>query len=208
MRIVKRCVLIAVISFLVLFIVTFPFSYLILGSYIDYLFEPCPPEPAVKYGEFPFQLKYEINGKEIAVEDTVVVEFDGFKRTGQIGGTRRRLWKSYLKNNNAEWYSNNTDVQPFSEVEVVLMKIDEKTRVCFLLGSSSYYMNDPASSTDEKDQEFYRFPEANYSINKIDYDGNEILYRPRVGVNELWEKYKIKLLSWEHSEPIKNEFIE
>lgn len=206
MRIVKRCVLIAVISFLVLFIVTFPFSYLILGSYIDYLFEPCPPEPAVKYGEFPFQLKYEINGKEITVEDTVVFEFDGFKRTST--GLRHRRWKSYLKNNNAEWYSDNTDVQPFSEVEVVLMKIDEKTRVCFLLGSSSYYMNDPASSTDEKDQEFYRFPEANYSINKIDYDGNEILYRPRVGVNELWEKYKIKLLSWEHSEPIKNEFIE
>lgn len=206
MRIVKRCVLIAVISFLVLFIVTFPFSYLILGSYIYYLFEPCPPEPAVKYGEFPFQLKYEINGKEITVEDTVVFEFDGFKRTST--GLRHRRWKSYLKNNNAEWYSDNTDVQPFSEVEVVLMKIDEKTRVCFLLGSSSYYMNDPASSTDEKDQEFYRFPEANYSINKIDYDGNEILYRPRVGVNELWEKYKIKLLSWEHSEPIKNEFIE
>ena len=206
MRIVKRCVLIAVISFLVLFIVTFPFSYLILGSYIDYLFQTCPPEPAVKYGEFPFQLKYEINGKEITVEDTVVFEFDGFKRTST--GLRHRRWKSYLKNNNAEWYSDNTDVQPFSEVEVVLMKIDEKTRVCFLLGSSSYYMNDPASSTDEKDQEFYRFPEANFSINKSDYDGHEILYRPRVGVNELWEKYKIKLLSWEHSEPIKNEFIE
>lgn len=206
MRNVKRCVLIAVISFLVLFIVTFPFSYLILGSYIYYLFEPCPPEPAVKYGEFPFQLKYEINGKEITVEDTVVFEFDGFKRTST--GLRHRRWKSYLKNNNAEWYSDNTDVQPFSEVEVVLLKIDEKTRVCFLLGSASYYMNDISYNGAEEDQEFYRFPEANYSINKIDYDGNEILYRPRVGVNELWEKYKIKLLSWEHSEPIKNEFIE
>ena len=179
---------------------------MLFRSYIDYLFEPCPPEPAVKYGEFPFQLKYEINGKEITVEDTVVFEFDGFKRTST--GLRHRRWKSYLKNNNAEWYSDNTDVQPFSEVEVVLLKIDEKTRVCFLLGSPSYYMNDPTYSVSEIGEEFYRFPEANYSINEIDYDGNEILYRPRVGVNELWEKYKIKLLSWEHSEPIKNEFIE
>ena len=206
MRIVKRCVLIAVISFLVLFIVTFPFSYLILGSYIDYLFEPCPPEPAVKYGEFPFQLKYEINGKEITVEDTVVFEFDGFKRTST--GLRHRRWKSYLKNNSIEWCADDPDVVPNVKTEIVLLKIDEKTRVCFLLGSASYYMNDISYNGAEEDQEFYRFPEANYSINKIDYDGNEILYRPRVGVNELWEKYKIKLLSWEHSEPIKNEFIE
>ena len=206
MRIVKRFIIIAVILFIVLFIVTFPFSYLFLGSYIYYLFEPCPPEPTVKYGEFPFQLKYEINGKEITVNDAVVFEFDGFKRTGT--GLRERRWKSYLKNNSVAWNTNDSAVQSNDRIEIVLKEIDEKTRVCFLVGSASYYMNDPTNSTDEKYQEFYRFPEANYSINKIDHDGNEYLYWPRVGVKELWEKYKIKLLSWEHSEPIKNEFIE
>ena len=39
---------------------------------------PAPPLPEITYGEFPFRLEYELNEKLHVIEDTLIVEFDGF----------------------------------------------------------------------------------------------------------------------------------
>ena len=36
-----------------------------------------PPQPQITYGEFPFWVEYEINGKIIKVEDIIICEYDG-----------------------------------------------------------------------------------------------------------------------------------
>lgn len=182
----KKFILITVsiVLFLILgiFIITFPFSAI---SIYPLLFAEKPPEPTIKYSEFPFQLEYEINGKKFNIKDTLICEFGGFKLSET--GEKRRCWKSYLKNNDVEWYTEQWYTRDTfaEEVEIVLLKIDEKTRISFLLGSASYYMNDSTyingmtNDEAEKLQEFYRFPDANYSINKFNVEKDkEILYRP------------------------------
>ncbi len=202
----KTIFILGIIIFLIVFILGFPFTCIMI---YPLLFAPDPAEPVIKYGEFPFRLEYEINGKKEVVQNTLVCELDGFRRLGT--GYKARRWKSYLKNNSIEWLRGKNNDE---ELEIVLLKIDEKTRISFLVGSSYYYMNDPeygssliSYNLEDDTQEFYMFPGANYSIDEINEEGNEILYRPRISAKELWEKYKIKLLNWEHSKPIKNEFI-
>ncbi|MCQ4936305.1 hypothetical protein [Anaerotignum propionicum] len=38
---------------------------------------PDPPVPKITHGEFPFRLEFEIDGKTVVVEDTLICEYDG-----------------------------------------------------------------------------------------------------------------------------------
>ncbi|WP_422660515.1 hypothetical protein ACK8P5_08545 [Paenibacillus sp. EC2-1] len=60
-----------------------------------------PPKPAYTYGEFPFYLEYEIDGQVKTVEDTVIVEFDGFGLSEGSGG-KYVQWKKSLASGNKE----------------------------------------------------------------------------------------------------------
>lgn len=60
-----------------------------------------PPKPAYTYGEFPFHLEYEIDGQVKTVEDTVIVEFDGFGLSEGSGG-KYIQWKRSLASGNKE----------------------------------------------------------------------------------------------------------
>lgn len=85
-----------VIGFLMLVVVlftAFPFLGINLSIYLDTLLQPNPPKPAIKYGEFPFKLEYELNGELIVIEDTLICEYDGIK---MVGGQKERSWTSRL----------------------------------------------------------------------------------------------------------------
>ena len=62
--------------------------------YLGIAFSPDPPRPEITRGEFPFRLEYEIDGKRVVIEDTLICEFDGFGMNEGAG--KYRKWKGRL----------------------------------------------------------------------------------------------------------------
>ena len=134
-----------------------------------------PPSPQIKYGEFPFRLEYEINGQRVVVEDTLICQYTGLR--WDMTGTHR-TWKKYLSSDK------NKD-------DIVLLKINEKTSICYGVGSAKFYMGDDGIAN---------FPTYYYTKKPGGYSSGW------VSENELLEKYGIKIISWEFSDPIVNTF--
>jgi len=163
----------------------------IMGRFLT----PNPPEPRIKYGEFPFKLEYEIDGERYVIEDTLICEYDGIKWNEGTGKSRK--WKSYLA----------------SGGNIVLLKeVSLVKKIFYYPGPASYYMGDRLNPYE------HSFPDASYieregSITSWDIL-NEIqiieqyglLNRNRINEKELLDKYNIKLINWEYTEPIVNSF--
>ena len=56
------------------------------------------PNLVQKTGEFPYKLVYRINGEEISLEDTIVIEFEDFEYNPEVGEPNYS-WNMYLKRN-------------------------------------------------------------------------------------------------------------
>jgi len=146
------------------------------------MFYPDPPRPEITYGEFPFRLEYEINGKRVIVEDTVICKFDGIG--WNEGWGKYRKWVEYLASNN-------------KEDSVLLMIVDSKTKLYYTTGSARYYMGDwePGMYNPE------------YTIVRYDaFFATNWGLSGWVPKDELSNKYGIKIISFEPSEPIVNTF--
>lgn len=150
------------------------------------------PKPEITYGEFPFKLTYELDGEIKTIEDTIICEFDGFEVVGEAG--KYRKWKIYTKSTGERMISlfdlrsNNT----FTEWGQKVLEL------CFDPGSAEYYMGDVGNRQSAGNlckwiDYLYILPDGKtgYSAFKLD---------------EAWEKFKIKLISWEVSPPIQNSF--
>ncbi|USB32453.1 hypothetical protein [Paenibacillus sp. YPG26] len=111
---------------------------------------PNPTRPSITYGEFPFQLEYELDGKRMIIEDILICEFDGFGT--DEGRGKYRKWKQRL-------------------------------------ASGSKGENDSS------------FPNAIV----ISRDGR-FTTESGIRAEQLLEQYHIKLLSWNASQPITNNF--
>jgi len=149
---------------------------------------PNPPRPSITHGEFPFHLVYEINGKQVTVDDTVVCDYDGIGMNEGIG--KYRKWKEHLANgnNNAASTTVGGSVVYYG---VLLLKINDTT-VYYDVGTPDYYMGDIHSDVD-------------YSPGVVREDGS-FYSGGSVDDKELWDKYKIKIINWTHAPPIKNTF--
>lgn len=177
-----------VIGLVVLLVVILIAAFTVLpwaAMYVGIQLSSNPPKPEITYGEFPFRLTYELNGKTKVIEDAVICEFDGFEQWGEAG--KYRKWKSRLKSGNEQ---------------VTLLKVDETMELYFSYGNPEFYMNDS-----QHGRAGDRF---DYNPNVIDYvkweNGQE--RHSAMLANEAWEKYKIKLISWDYTPPIKNSFKE
>ena len=137
------------------------------------------PEPQIKEGEFPFEIVYEIDGKIITVNDVYVCEFDGFVWNKGIGKHRR--WKGYLKRSGTE--------------ELVLLE-DGDLKFAVSVGSPEYYMSDPDCAYSDNTPTIYY-------IKSNEFGGTT---SGTLDIEPLLEQYKLKLISWEFSEPIQNLF--
>ena len=135
-----------------------------------------PPIPQIKYGEFPFRLEYEINGRGVVVEDTLIIKYDGIKTSVSTGKSIK--WKAYLASNK-------------KESNILLLKIDEKTGVYYCVGDPKFYMGDGGIA---------HFPVY------IQYKSGNHVSIGGPPDDELLERYGIKIISWEFSDPIVNTF--
>lgn len=65
---------------------------------IGFVFEliiPDPPTPEIQYGEFPFEIVYEMDGKIYEISDTIVFEYIGVENVSLI--RHERDWHHYFK---------------------------------------------------------------------------------------------------------------
>ena len=139
---------------------------------------PDPPKPQITSGEFPFELVYSLDGEISTVNDVFVCEYDGIGMNEGVG--KYIEWKSYLKSTKEE--------------NLVLFEDENKKIICGI-GSPNYYMG----NTENCDMD-------TVIPNLVIYeDYGEITSSHALSQEEM-ESYKIKLISWKFSNPIKNTY--
>ncbi len=188
---------------LVFLYVIFPFGI----SWVGNIFLDNPMLPKTEYGEFPCRLVYEINGEQKVIEDTIVCEFDGYGQRSEAGQYRK--WKTHMKNQKEELSSKQTGNADNNFVAITLLDLrnddicDELGRkvleLYFYGGSGHYYMNDTLGFHDREAQDF---SDVGYSYNAVDGTIGHSAFK----ADEAYERFKIKLISWEAAPPIQNEF--
>lgn len=153
---------------------------------------PNPPKPEVTYGEFPFRLIYELDGETKVIRDTVICEFDGFERHGEAG--KYRKWKYHLKSGDKH----------VTLLNVAELKIEDRwgnqiLELYFHPGNAEYYMDDDVERKkifgEISNMVSYTYQANDGSIGFSAFPSDEVE-----------NKYKIRLITWEPSPPIKNTF--
>lgn len=180
-------ILLLIITLVIIIILNFPWIliYLEIQSMQD------PLKPEITYGEFPFRLTYEIDGQIIVVEDTLICEYDGVGSDEGRGKFRR--WRSYLASGKSE---------------IVLLEVQNPVAdwggkpliqiIYYNPGAAGYYMGDMGEGVVYT----HSFPNA---TNYREYEGGS-KGRGIIDAEELYDKFKIKLLEWEYTQPIENTF--
>lgn len=188
----KKMILIIGMCIVSLIILIGIFHLLVISGAV-FSFGANPKKPAITYGEFPFKLVYEIDGKKKLIEDTIVCEFDGFVNYGTAGKVRR--WKTTLKSGNEQLTLLN--LYPLKETNELGQTVLE---LYFYYGTAAYYMGDKTNPFARDAQGFdyvsYEFKTADGKIGKSGYESEEA-----------YKKFNIRLISWEVSEPIQNKFL-
>ena len=148
------------------------------------------PKPEITYGEFPFTLKYELDGEIKVLEDTIICEFDGFKVIGEAG--KFRQWKTKIKSGGEKiilWDTQQLDIRDDFGRKIL--------EFYFSYGNGEYYMGDEYNSSNGEINSW-----IDYTYKNDDGTTGGSAYKSDVAC----EKYKIRLISWEVSPPITNSF--
>ena len=186
------CICIFVVAFSIFVLPWLLIAVIPIGDNTEYV-------PEITYGEFPFKLVYEIEGKEFTIEDTLICKYNGY---GKNEGTGKYIrWKT-------EFASGNKRIVLFemSGLELSISKrLDynaEKasqytTHVHYDVGAPEYYMG----SATNKIEQLGSFPNARLFIEKKG-KGSDL----HITAQNLLDKYNIELISWDHAEPIENTF--
>lgn len=145
---------------------------------VTWLFTPNPPRPEITYGEFPFELVYEIDEEVVTVTDTFICKYDGIGMNEGVG--KYREWKGYIQGTGQE------GIKLFEEEGVIIW--------CYI-GDPKYYMGEVkylnADCIPNVVKEYPYLSGTSYTGLKAD---------------ELWELYNIRIISWQFSDPVENSF--
>ena len=170
------------ITIAIAFVVVIWLGIHILGGYL--LLGSRPPAPSITRGEFDFRLEYEMNGERIVIEDTIIVEFDGFS-TDAGAMAWYRTWRLHLASDRQAEH-------------LLLLVLDDGRRMYYNLGNPNYYMSDMSVE--------WSPPYFNGVF--IIQPGMNTSRENREGLTHvaLYEDFGIRLISWEHDPPITNTF--
>lgn len=180
-----------VLSICVIIFLIFSLPWLILA--FDTWISPDPEEPTVKYGEFPYELVYEVDGEEVRIHSTVVFEYDGVKYNEGAG--KYNSWKS--DHINAE---DSVEFELYNDSPLLFdanMDGIGYVKISFYIGELWYYMG--------LDSADYYSPGDYYSKNGIS-PGDIIMYYPggvkALSDEELKELFGIVVKEKHLSDPI------
>ena len=152
------------------------------------LFLPSPPKPQITYGEFPISIIYEVDGITKVINDSIICEFDGFELRGEAG--KYRKWKTYLKSGN----------------ERLVLLQGEDAGVTFEISASyglaDYYMGDYSRQSKEA---YETAMTTDRYLGFIQWE-NGVQTGRSILKDEVLEKYKLKVIDVQYSQPIENTF--
>ena len=152
------------------------------------VFSNPPPEPAVQYAEFPFNLVYELDGENIEVVDVYVCEYDGVAFTSN--GWMRK-WKGYVKST--------------GENDLFITS-NEGKKIYFMVGLPAECMGDSSNKREWAETGLWHrtaLEDYAYESEKTE-DGYE--WQRIISAEDLLSKYNVKFISFEHAAPIENTF--
>ncbi|PZD97224.1 hypothetical protein DNH61_03810 [Paenibacillus sambharensis] len=141
---------------------------------------PEPPRPEITYGEFPITLVYELKGERKEIKDAVICEFDGFGANEATG--KFREWKMKLES---------------GQEEITLLRIDDSEQIYSPSGFCHYYMDDLSEGVS--------YDPASLKAALLVKRGGSVM-TSRISEKELFDKYNIKLISSDFSQPITNSY--
>lgn len=153
---------------------------------------PKPPRPAITRGEFDFRLEYEVDGERIVIEDTIVALFDGFSAdAGSMAWYR--TWRLHLASDKRAQ-------------QLLLHELDDDRKIYYHFGGAGFYMGEVSSSVTvtRKDLPGLGIRNSIFYIER----GRDTSIGNRKGLTleELYNDFGIRLVSWEHNPPIENRF--
>jgi hypothetical protein len=168
-------------------------ALVVVVAKIALIFNPLPP--TIKHGEFPFHLKYEMNGKTYDVNDTVVCDFDRIAVVSE-SIVKKRMWEEHLK-------SGTSRITILSENNVRSVvkpnRIDTKIEIYYNYGSATFFMGDPSGSLSEK-------PQIKYIETYSERPNVTVIDATPFTAEQLQKNFGIKIISLNYSPPIKNTF--
>lgn len=180
------------VAFVFVAFLSWPWLLIFIGIHS----EPNPPRPEITYGEFPFRVEYEINGQRKVIQDTLICEFDGFG--ADEGNGKYRKWEERLASGNSFRQS--------------LLEVNGKVEISYYPGIAEYFMGDLGDN-----EEFQQTIADSIVIKRgsrmIKKDGRVFendgmtVSTQFSNADEFLDKYHIKLISWDSTPPIKNNFI-
>lgn len=189
----KKTIICLLIAFASLFVV-----YRVALSFVGIfsLFED-PKLPQITEGEFPFIVEYEMNGERYVIEDTVICYYDGYDTS--VWPAKFRTWEEELKSGEEDKRLI-IELEPNIESILVDGRINIESRILLDYGMGDYYMGD-IDRFSARDCPCINYVEYFQTGPKTyEYDATALS-------NEQLEKYfNIKIIRFEFSEPIKNEF--
>ena len=176
------------IGIIIIVLVGVFYLFIVSGAFLTLL--PNPPAPEIQYGEFPFTLTYELDGEIIEINDAVICEYDGVVRSG----TPTRKWKSSLKN--GQKY---ITLLNFESLNIKNDNGEKIIELYFYYGTGAYYMGD-------NDDSFSRTEQSTDRVCYMYKNKNKEVRHGSFSAAEAYEKFGIRLISWECAPPIENSF--
>ena len=188
MRLTKKIITISFAVAFCFYCLLAIFFFILFGK-IDLIFPWMKPK--ITYGEFPICLTYELDGTVKTVADVVVCEFDGTYFLSDAGIERK--WKTSLKSGNERIVL--LDLRALNiknELEQTILEL------FFSYGNGQYYMGDTYAIK----------PQINDYIECKYMNSDGKLGGGAYKAADAYEKFKIRLISWECAPPIENKFYE
>lgn len=146
---------------------------------------PNPSTPKITHGEFPFHLVYEADGKQYTIDDTIICDYDGMD--ADEGHGKYIKWKERLANGNKiTSFSFTEDYQYGIGLFDGVIQGQGSTAIICDIGNPQYYLG------------YNKY--TDYFPGRV-----SIASSAATGViseDELWNKYKIKIIEEKFSQPM------
>ena len=160
------------------------FAFIILTTMMALFCTGCVvkmPVPEIKEGRFDFSVTYEINGEEKTYSGVYVCKYDGIEVT-LVGRSRR--WDGHIEGTDS-WGI--IEIQHTNDGAVIYIDFGFYPE---------YFMSDP-DRIEQKPQPFLIVEHTNEETGEYTWLNDE---------KEIFEKYGVKLISYNYADPIKNSF--
>lgn len=180
MNLKKTAICTAIVLSIVLSVIIIYSALPWLILYFGKIFSKNPPEPKIKYGEFPYSITFRIDGETRVFSGKYICRFKGF--SWNEGSGKFRQWEGSIDDTGEE---------------CILLIEDENNKVYCSIGYPEYYMGDTEAISVKYPGEPHLFVEQK-DIN------DQTIWLP----GKIMSVYNIEIVSWDFSDPIQNEFTE